>query len=261
MFGRRAKTYRSRPLSPRLQGELNATQGLVPGFDLAPLQRAHVVLIGAGGLGFPVATGLMHQGVGRLTILDDDVVEHKNWTRQYFSRADVGKNKAHRLAKHLAANALFPLRVTGYPLRFQELLERDHDFGDTTLFVCGVDNNPSRQAVTRFAVDHHLPVIHAAIGRDANAGYTFVQAPSQACWGCAFPHMLNHNAYPCGLPATNDLTSVTAGLILYATASIINQRPRHWNLREVFMDGDLPDRTRTVERKPDCPLCSSLARR
>ena len=125
---RRSKTYRTAPVRAGLRAELNSTQAKITGFDLAAMQAAHVVLIGAGGIGSPVAAALIRKGLGTLSIVDDDIVELKNLTRQWFGRADIGKYKAHCLARNLAADGLFPTTLAAYPFRFQELLDRGHDF-------------------------------------------------------------------------------------------------------------------------------------
>ncbi len=259
MFFRRAKTYYTRPLPPRQRAKLNAAQDKVEGFELVPMQAAHVLMVGSGGIGSPVAAALVRKGLGRLTLLDDDRVELPNLTRQLFTDSDVGKYKAIQLAKHLARDGLFPTQICAQPFRFQELTERDSDFDLPDIIIAGVDNNTTRRAVTTYAIQHGIPVIHAAVGRDANALYVFVQEPDCACWGCAFPHMLDDASYPCNLPGIIDVLSVTSGLIVYAVDTIICFRPRHWHLREIFLDGSLPDRSRTIDPNPDCPLCHPRA--
>jgi hypothetical protein len=172
-----------------------------------------------------------------------------------YDRVDIGKYKAHRLARSLATSGLFPTTLTAHPYRFQELLQRGHTFSDATLLVCGVDNNPTRRAVCAFALEHNLPAIYAAVSRGGNEAYSMVQEPRQACWGCAFPQYLNDDTYPCGLPAIADVLMVVAGQIVFAVDTLLGDRPRHWNVRETFLDGSLPDRARTVARRTDCAVC------
>jgi len=254
---RRPKQFRSVGLNARLHDELNASQAKVPGYDLAANQAAHIVHIGSGGIGSHVTSALVRKGVGRITLIDDDRVEHKNLTRQLFSKHDVGKLKSHVLAKQLARDALFPIELRSYPFRFQELLERGYNLSSPDLMICGVDNNPTRRAVSEYALQHHIPVIHAAVARDGNSLYVMVQeAPERACWGCAFPAHLNGNNYPCNLPGIIDVLQVVAGCIVYAADSLICTRHREWNVREIFLDGSVADRSRHVERRADCPLCA-----
>ena len=75
-----------------------ARQIILPAFGgagQAKLKAAHVAVIGAGGIGCPAITYLSAAGVGKLTIIDDDVVELSKLQRQpLFTDADIGASKA-----------------------------------------------------------------------------------------------------------------------------------------------------------------------
>lgn len=255
---RRAKTYRTSPIRKRLLPELNRTQAKIPGFDLASLQQATVVLVGAGGIGSLVAMMLARKGIGRLILVDHDLVELSNCTRQIYTPADIGKYKVHALAKSLAATGLFPTRIEAQPFYFQECLERGLSFGDASVVVAGVDNNPSRKAVCAYGLERNIPVIHAAVGRGGNECYAMIQEPRKACWGCVFDCYVNDNTYPCQLPGIIDVLAIVAGAIVFSVDTIVCDRPRAWNTREFFLDGGLPDRARQVDRRADCRLCGHL---
>lgn len=77
MWRRRSKTFHTAPIGTRFMDDLNSSQAKVPGFDLKAMQSAHVLEIGAGGIGAPVARALVRKGLGRLSIIDDDLVELK----------------------------------------------------------------------------------------------------------------------------------------------------------------------------------------
>ncbi len=256
VWDRRCRIFQTRPVRAELVGELNSSQAKIEGFELATYQAAHVALIGGGGIGSPVAIALARKGAGRLTVVDDDRVELKNLTRQHFARRDVGKFKAVCLAQRLARDGLFPATLEACPRRFQELLDRGHQFPSGTILICGVDNNPSRRAVAAYALARRMVAIHAAVGRDGNALYIMVQEPGKACWGCAFPDYLNDISYPCNLPGIIDVLQVVSGLIVYAVDTVLCARPREWNVRHIYLDGAAPDRVRSIPRRPGCALCT-----
>ncbi len=253
-----SRTYRGKPAPRRYRKEINAAQEQVEGFSLDAFQDAVILLVGVGGLNFLIALALVRKGIGQLAIYDADTVSLSNLTRQLFNLADIGKLKVHAAAKHLLAASLFPLLVRAHPYRFQEKFDpRSPPRKRPNIIIAGVDNNPTRLAVTRYAVAHGIPVVHVAVCRTGNALYVYVQEPGGACWACAFPEYLNDTSYPCGLPGIIDVLSVAAGHVVHAVDSIVGTRPRHWNRRDIYLDGALPDRTRTIKPNPNCSVCAS----
>src|SRR5687767_4353945 len=70
------------------------------------LAEARVLLVGAGGLGCPIATILARSGIGHITVLDDDTVDLSNLPRQtLFERGDLGQAKAGLVPARLEAEA------------------------------------------------------------------------------------------------------------------------------------------------------------
>ena len=61
-----------------------------------------------------------------------------------------------------------------------------------------------------------------------------------------------------GVPAVKDILKVMAGIVLYAVDTLVMERPRLWNYRDVLLDGSIPDAVRTITRRPECPLCRDL---
>lgn len=260
LWRRKAKIFRTKPVKPHLIPELNYSQSRIDGFNLAAWQRNHFVMVGAGGLGSHISSALIRKGVGILSTMDDDLVELKNLSRQLFLKSDIGKYKAIQLGKHLSKQGLFPTEIRTYPFRFQELLEDGHDFSDAAVLICGVDNTPTRRHVTLHALEYELPVIHTAVSLDGYILNCFIQQPGQACWGCRQPeHIGNDITYPCDQGGIIDVLQIAAGLVVFAIDTIIGERNRQWNFREIYLDGTIPDKVRTIDRNPDCPLCGNLS--
>lgn len=93
------------PTLPRSELARTARQLNLPGFGIEQQERlraAHVLVIGAGGLGCPVMQTLAATGVGTITVVDDDVVSLSNIHRQIlFGASDVGQKKVEVAAQRL----------------------------------------------------------------------------------------------------------------------------------------------------------------
>jgi adenylyltransferase/sulfurtransferase len=126
--------------------------------------RSRVLGIGAGGIVSQIAPTLVRKGIGRITLLDDDLVEASNLNRQRFYIKDVGKNKALALAGNLQPECIAETEIVGIPFRLQEAIARDLDLS-CDVAVCGVDNNPARVAASRYFRTTGVPVIFAAVSR------------------------------------------------------------------------------------------------
>lgn len=136
----------------------------IGGAGQAQLLKAHVFLIGAGGIGCPAIQYLAAAGVGRLTIIDDDVVSLSNLQRQVlFTTADIGRPKV-EVAADVARKINPDISVSTLARR----LTRD----DTAALVEGADvildgsdNFMTRLAVNDIAVAARVPLVSAAIGQ------------------------------------------------------------------------------------------------
>jgi adenylyltransferase/sulfurtransferase len=230
-------------------------QRKIPGFDQVAIAQASVLCIGAGGIISQIAPTLVRKGIGRITLLDDDVVEPTNLNRQRFYIKDVGLKKALALAENLKAECIARTKIRGYAFRLEEAIARRIDLAcDVT--VCGVDNNPARVAASRFFRSKNIPVIFTAVSRDADHGHVFVQDNDGPCIACMFPDMVNDNRYPCpGTPAIADILQAVGSLAVYAIDTLLMQRPRTWNYRRLSLsDPSLDGGSMTVQREA-CALC------
>jgi molybdopterin/thiamine biosynthesis adenylyltransferase len=233
-------------------------QERIAGFNQNSLAQAHAVIIGNGGIGGETGEGLARKGMGAMTCVDHDIVEFTNLNRQLFFKRDVGKPKAWRIIENLKAHCTGRTILTGLNLRFQDALALGIDFQDASLFICGVDNGEARVAVSKHFQKLGIPGIFIAISLDAASGYVFLQEskPDKPCFGCLFHKNPYGHPAPCRTPACKDILKVVAGLALYAIDSLLMERKRNWNFRMINLAGFMPDDLQTIERYPECPLCS-----
>lgn len=253
----RSVRYVTRPLLPSVDGEdpVHDRQGRVPGFDQKKLNSAHVVLFGAGGLGGEVGEGLVRKGVGVLEAFDPDVVQLSNLNRQCFHKDDLYQNKALALAKNLVAEATDASLIVGHALSFGQATRSIKLRADVV--VCGVDSNATRVEVSRYFLDQR-PVVFLGVDELADHGYVFVQEPGGACFACLFPHALEDGGrQACAkVGAVKDILKVVAGIALYAIDTLLMDRKRDWNFKEVTLAGFAPDVSRRIDKRDGCPACS-----
>ena len=231
-------------------------QRKIPGFDQAAFSKSTVLCIGAGGIISQIAPTLVRKGVGRITLLDDDVVEPSNLNRQRFYIEDVGENKALALAGNLQPECIVATEIRGYGVRVEEAIADGIDLA-CDVAICGVDNNPARVTSSRYFRARSIPVIFAAVSRDADHGYVFVQDKDGPCIACMFPDMVIDDRYPCpGTPAIADILQAVGWLAVYAVDTLVMERPRMWNYRRISLSDQRLDGGSIIPTKQGCLLCS-----
>ena len=149
------------------------------------LRAGSVLVVGAGGLGAPVLFYLAAAGVGRIGIVDDDVVELSNLQRQIlFTTADIGRPKAEVAAERLAA--LNPeVTIEPHAARLDaatafSLIDR-YD-----VVVTAVDNFATRYLLNDACVLHRKTLVDGAVLRMTGLAMT-VKGGETACYRCLFP--------------------------------------------------------------------------
>lgn len=145
--------------------------------------QAKVLIIGAGGLGAPVALYLAAAGVGTIGIVDGDSVDLSNLQRQVIhTTADVGRPKV--LSAKEKMQAINPdVRVNAiqeflYADNIADII-RDYDF-----IIDGTDNFPVKFLINDACVMQKKPFSHGGILRFR--GQTFTYLPGTACYRCMF---------------------------------------------------------------------------
>ncbi len=141
---------------------------LIPEIGLDGQRRlldASVLLIGAGGLGSPAALYLAAAGIGRLGIVDDDVVDESNLQRQVLhSTAALGEPKVESAGRRVR-----DLNPDVEPVLYRERLtveNVDRILGEGwEVIVDGADNFPTRYLLNDASVWHGLPIVHGSIFR------------------------------------------------------------------------------------------------
>lgn len=201
---------------------------LLPEFGIEGQQRllvSHALLIGAGGLGSPIALYLAAAGVGRITICDGDTVDLTNLQRQIIHRTtSIGREKVRSASETLATINpevhVIPLaeRVDGK--RLQELV------ADADVVLDGSDNFETRHAINRTCVHAGKPLVSgSAVRFDGQIAVFDMRQPDSPCYACLFPEAGESEDTPCAVmgvfaPLTGIVGTIQAAEALKLLAGI-----------------------------------------
>jgi molybdopterin/thiamine biosynthesis adenylyltransferase len=151
------------------------------------LLDSHALVLGAGGLGSPVALYLGTAGVGRITLIDHDAVDLTNLQRQIAHTLErVGRPKAESARDAVAAInpdvLVRPLVLKADPQALDELVPQADVVIDCS------DNFAARQMLNRACVAHGKPLVSgAAIRFDAQVTVFDPRSADSPCYACVFP--------------------------------------------------------------------------
>lgn len=233
-------------------------QSRIRGWDQERLARAHVLCVGAGGLGGDAAEGLVKIGVGRLTLCDGDRFTADNLNRQFLRPEQIGRNKALAVAANIAAFGGLGTQIRAIPHFYRTAKELGHLDERPDLVLSLVDNTETRRELTA-DFSGVAPIVTAGLDWDAEHGQVFVQEPRGPCWACANPEIAA--AKPSDGPVScaascKDLIKLSAGWTLYAVESLLMDRRRTWNRLWFFLASG-ETLTSWVERRSRCSWCST----
>ena len=228
----------------------------VGGVGQRQLKAAKVAIIGAGGIGNAVIPALAGAGVGKLTIVDDDVVELANLHRQpLFRESDAGQPKA-ELAARFALNLNH--FVDARPIRERigsanaERLLAGHD-----LVIDGSDNFATRLAISDACVALGIPLIAAAAVQFQGQIGLFSSRPCYRCFvGDAFDSDDCDNCAELGVLGALAAT-IGSSAALLAINTIVGLRSDAAGKLNLFDGQTLSWRTISIPADPGCRACGS----
>jgi len=221
------------------------------------LLSSHALIVGAGGLGSPVALYLGSAGVGRITVVDDDRVDSTNLQRQIAHTLDrVGQFKAESVQQAVAA--INPdVRVTPVVARADAaLLDELLPQVDVVLDCC--DNFATRQAINRACVRHRKPLVSgAAIRFDGQVSVFDTRHDTSPCYACVFPPSEAVEEAQC---ATMGVFAPLVGMVGTVQAAealkLLCGIGRPLTGRLLMLDGRGMDWSEVrLTRHPACPVC------
>ncbi|OSM02241.1 HesA/MoeB/ThiF family protein [Magnetofaba australis] len=242
-----------------------ARQILLPQVDIAGQERllgAHALILGLGGLGSPVALYLASAGVGRLTLVDDDVVSLSNLQRQILHRtADVGRAKTESARDALTAInpdvalELVPCRLSGAELRAA--------CASADVVVDACDNFAARHEHNRVCVQSATPLVWGAAERlQGQAGVVDRRHPEAGCYRCFQPDNGAPDT-PCNtLGVFTPLVGIIGSIMANEALKILLGGGETLAGRTLLLDAwNLEFHSFRLPRRADCPVCGAAAAR
>lgn len=223
------------------------------------ITQSHALIIGAGGLGSPAAMYLAAAGVGRISLVDNDVVDLTNLQRQIAHQThSVGAAKVDSAARTL--HHLNPLvQVAAHNLRADAAFLDQHVAQvDVVLDCC--DNFATRQAVNAACVKHHKPLVSgAAIRFDGQISVYDPRSGTHPCYACVFPPETTFEETRCstmgvfaplvgiiGAVQAAEALKLMCGVGTPLAGRLLMLDARHMEWTEV-----------ALPRNPQCPVCAS----
>jgi len=220
------------------------------------LKRAKVLLIGTGGLGAPLGLYLAAAGVGRLGLVDFDVVDFTNLQRQVtFGSSDVGKPKSEAARARLSnLNPDIQVQAFETKLTSENALELLKDFD---IIVDGTDNFPTRYLVNDACVLLGKPNVYGSIFR-FEGQVTIFGMPGGPCYRCLYPEPPPPGLVPSC--AEGGVLGVLPGIVgsiqAMETIKLILGSGRNLTGRLLLFDAlEMGFREFKLRKNPKCPMC------
>jgi len=221
------------------------------------LKQAKVCVVGVGGLGNPISIRLAAMGVGKIRIVDRDVIELSNLHRQtMFNEDDVGQVKVETAAKKLRKlNA--DIIIEELPISINDYTALDVVDG-CDVVIDALDSVNARYSLNKACIEKKIPfVTGAAVGV---TGQSFTILPNEtACYHCLFPALDEDSMPTCSIEGVHpSILSIIGGIEVSEAVKIITGKQP--SLKDKVLHVDLENlifNFTKVSRVQECSVCGS----
>ena len=223
------------------------------------LSEASILCVGAGGLGSPALLYLAAAGIGKIGIIDQDVVDSSNLQRQVlYNESDIGKSKAIQAAQHLShMNSEICVQT------YKDVLNLDNVdalFSEYDLILDGTDNFEAKFLINDAAYKYQKPFVYGAIqGFDGQV--SVFEGSSGPCYRCLYPTPPKARIANC---AESGVIGAVAGLVgmtqaLQAIQYIVGNKSFEPLVGKLWMIDSKTMQTRTLDipKNTNCRICGA----
>ncbi len=221
------------------------------------LKQSRVCVVGVGGLGNPITTRLAAMGVGKIRIVDRDVIELSNLHRQtMFDEDDVGQVKVETAAKKLR-KLNNDIIIEELPVSINDYTALDAVDG-CDVVIDALDSVNARYSLNRACIEKKIPfVTGAAVGV---TGQTFTIVPNEsACYHCLFPALDEDSMPTCSIEGVHpSILSIIGGIEVSEAVKIITGKKP--SLQDKVLHVDLENlifNFTKVSKVEECSVCGS----
>ena len=226
------------------------------GFEgMEKIRDAKVCVVGAGGIGNPVTTQLVAMGVGKVRVIDRDVIEVTNLHRQHlYTDDDIGRVKVEVAAERLrklnptVKIEAVPTSVTKYTA---ESLIKGFD-----IVIDALDSVDARYALNDACIKHNIPLIYA--GALGMLGSVCTILPNKtACLRCMFPELNEEEMPACSTEGVHpSILYLVAGIQVSETIKLITGKKPTLIDNLLYIDlNELSFERVKMFRQEECPSC------
>jgi sulfur-carrier protein adenylyltransferase/sulfurtransferase len=229
----------------------------VGGAGQRKLLGSSVLLLGAGGLGSPASMYLAAAGVGRIGIVDFDVVDASNLQRQLLhGHNDIGRSKVDSAAETLRSlNPDVQVDAINEHLNSETAMRI---FEPYDIIVDGTDNFPTRYLANDAAHFQGKPLVHGSIFRFEGRLATFDSSKGTGCYRCLFPEPPPPGSVQSCAEAGvfGVLPGIIGSMMAFETIKYLLDIGRPMIGRYLLFEGeDMTFRELKLRQNKACPLC------
>ena len=221
------------------------------------LIKSHVLIIGMGGLGSPVALYLAAAGVGRMRIADFDVVDESNLQRQIIHHHnDIGELKAESAASSLKAiNPAIEIETLDYSLDYEDFLT--HCEGIDLIIDCS-DNFPTRFMLNDVSLKTRIPLVSgAAIRWEGQVTAFNPRSQDSPCYQCLYPNTDIESATCAMEGVVAPVVGVIGTMQAMEAVNILIGNSQLHGVVWLFDAYSMEWQRMQLNKNPNCPACGN----
>lgn len=226
------------------------------GVTLEGIHKKRVLLIGAGGLGCPIALNLAATGFGHVTICDPDVIHESNLARQFmFKESDIGLTKVTAVTQFLEER-LRSTTITPLSVPMNEGLAREL-FGAFDLVVDATDCAHTKRITKKIAHQLKVPLISASVYQLEGDVQVYQPSSTSACLGC---YADARDDAPTSCQNTGILThvcSMVAALAVEKAVQVVNKTGKPGAQMILVEPMSARMTTVAIPKDPHCSWCGA----